>query len=65
MIKNKKVVPIEVKSSRVKPHTSMDEFCRKYSNVVGERYLLSKKDVSKDGMLQLKPLYMAQYLCSG
>ncbi len=65
MIKNKMVVPIEVKSSRVKPHTSMDEFCRKYSNVVGERYLLSKKDVSKDGMLQLKPLYMAQYLCSG
>lgn len=60
--KNRKIIPIEVKSSKVRPHKSMDEFCRKYSKDVGERYILSKKDVSKDGMLQLKPLYMVQYV---
>ena len=59
---NKKLVPIEVKSSKTSPHTSLDEFCRKYSEVVGDRYLLSGKDVSRDGMIQLKPLYMTRFV---
>ena len=60
--RNKKVIPIEVKSAKVKPHKSMDEFCIKYSAITGESYLLSGKDVSKDGMLQLKQLYMTPFV---
>lgn len=36
-----KVVPIEVKSASVKSHESMNQFCVKYSQYVGERYLIS------------------------
>ncbi len=57
-----KVIPIEVKSSSVKKHESMDEFVRKYSKCVGERYLVSQKDVSSDGMLKLRPIYMVPIL---
>ena len=57
-----KVIPIEVKSSSVKKHESMDEFVRKYSKCVGERYLVSQKDVSSDGMLKLRPIYMVPFL---
>ena len=59
---NKKVIPIEVKSSKTAPHKSMDEFCRKYSAIAGDKYLLSCKDVSQDGVLQLKPLYMTHFV---
>lgn len=57
-----KVIPIEVKSSCVKKHESIDEFVRKYSKYVGERYLVSQKDVSSDGMLKLRPIYMVPFL---
>ncbi len=57
-----KVIPIEVKSSSVKKHESIDEFVRKYSKYVGERYLVSQKDVSSDGMLKLRPIYMVPFL---
>lgn len=57
-----KVIPIEVKSSSVKKHESIDEFVRKYSKCVGERYLVSQKDVSSDGMLKLRPIYMLPFL---
>ena len=62
IISKNKIVPIEVKSSSVRNHKSIDEFEKKYSKYVGERYLLSQKDVSKEGTLQLKPIYMAEYL---
>lgn len=53
-----KIVPIEVKSSSVKNHKSIDSFEEKYSKYVGDRYLLSQKDVGKIGTLKLKPIYM-------
>ena len=53
-----KVIPIEVKSSAVKNHKSIDNFEVKYSKYVGERYLLSQKDVGKIGTLKWKPIYM-------
>ena len=46
-----KIVPIEVKSSSVKNHKSIDDFEKKYSQYVGERFLLSQKDVGKIGSL--------------
>ena len=57
-----KIIPIEVKSSATKKHVSMDEFCKKYSHEVGRRFLFSQKDFSKDGMLELKPIYAVPFL---
>lgn len=57
-----KIVPIEVKSSAVRNHQSIDEFADKYSMYVGERYLVSQKDVDSIGMLKLKPVYMVPYI---
>ena len=62
IISKNKVVPIEVKSSAVKNHESIDKFEEKYSGQVGERYLLSQKDVGKIGTLKLKPVYMTPFL---
>lgn len=54
-----KIVPIEVKSSEMKRHISIDVFTKKYSKVVSRRILFSQKDVGNDGMLELKPIYLA------
>lgn len=62
VVSKNKLVPIEVKSSAVRNHKSIDDFEIKYSKYVGERYLLSQKDVRKIGTLQLKPIYMIQFL---
>lgn len=57
-----KVCPIEVKSSGYKTHASLDEFCKKYSSRVGNRYLLYTKDLHKDGETLLVPVYMTPLL---
>ncbi len=62
---NNKIIPIEVKSSAVKNHKSIDAFEKKYSKYTGERYLLSQKDVTKDGTLKYKPIYMTLFLLKG
>ena len=57
-----KVVPIEVKSSSIRNHSSIDAFERKYSSCVGNRYLFSQKDLAKNGTLMLRPVYMIQFM---
>ena len=57
-----KICPIEVKSSGYKTHKSLDEFCKKYSNRIGERYLVYTKDLRKDGDTTLVPVYMTSRL---
>lgn len=57
-----KICPIEVKSSSHKAHASLDAFCEKYSNRIGNRYLIYTKDYQKDGATQLLPAYFAQFL---
>ena len=57
-----KIIPIEVKSSAVKNHKSIDAFEKKYSQYVGERYLLSQKDVGKEWTLKYLPIYMTMFL---
>lgn len=57
-----KIIPIEVKSSSIKNNKSIDAFELKYSKYVGERFLLSQKDVGKIGTLNLKPIYMILFL---
>lgn len=54
-----KIIPIEVKSSNINNHKSITEFSKKYSSYISRRILFSQKDLSKDGMLELKPIYLA------
>ena len=53
-----KVVPIEVKSSSIRNHESITQFALKYSQFVGRQYLISPKDVSNEGTLINKPIYL-------
>lgn len=57
--KNKKIFPIEVKSSSYKKHSSLDKFNNKFNNRIKESYIFYQKDVMvKDGVIHL-PIYMA------
>jgi len=58
----KKIVPIEVKSSNYQRHSSLDKFRKKFSDKLGNSYILYTKDLMiKDGIIHL-PLYMAMFL---
>ena len=57
-----KICPIEVKSSGYKSHTSLDEFCKKFSDRISSRYLIYTKDLKKDGEVMLVPVYMTPFL---
>ena len=57
-----KICPIEVKSSGYRTHTSLDAFCKKFSNRIGQRYLIYTKDLQKDGEALLIPAVMTQFL---
>ncbi len=46
-------------SSDTGKHTSIDVFSKKYSKVISRRILFSQKDIGNDGMLELKPIYLA------
>lgn len=57
-----KLCPIEVKSSGYKTHKSLDEFCKKFSSRIGERYLIYAKDLVKEGVTTCLPVYMTMFL---
>ena len=60
--KGTKIRPIEVKSSGYKTHKSLDEFCRKYSGNVSDRYLLYTKDLRRDKQTLLLPVMLTMFL---
>lgn len=60
--KGTKVRPVEVKSSGYKTHRSLDEFCRKYSGNVGDRYLIYTKDLRRDGQTLLIPVMLTMFI---
>lgn len=57
-----KIWPIEVKSSSHKKHASLDEFCKKFSARIGERFLLYNKDLSHDEQVRMIPIPMAMFI---
>lgn len=57
-----KLCPLEVKSSGYQAHKSLDEFCKKYSQHIGNRYLVYTKDFRKDQETILLPVFMAMFL---
>ena len=57
--------PVEVKSGRYRPHTSLDKFTRKFKGRIGQPVILYTKDIMEaDGILHL-PMYMAGLLGEG
>ena len=60
--KGSKLCPLEVKSSGYNTHASLDEFCRKFSGRISNRYLVYTKDLRKDGETMMIPVYMAGLL---
>ena len=54
---NQKVIPVEVKSSRIRPHDSLDEIGKKYSKRIGRKWLLSQRDVGQVDDIELWPVY--------
>lgn len=52
-----KVVPFEVKSNKLTPHASLDQFAKRYSKYTYGKYLISTKDyLKKEGSINL-PIY--------
>ena len=60
--KDRKIVPIEVKSSNYRYHTSLDKFTVKFNQYLGEKYIIYTNDLMiKDGIIHI-PVYMTIFL---
>lgn len=57
-----KISPIEVKSSSVRVHKSLDEFGRKFSAYIGSKYIISTKPYRKEAGITFLPVYMTPFL---
>ena len=57
-----KIWPLEVKSSGYKTHASLDAFCEKFSQRVGERFLIYTKDLRREGTTTLLPVVMTMMI---
>lgn len=57
-----KICPIEVKSSGYKSHTSLDEFCKKFSSRILSKYIVYTKDLAKVTDVLYLPVYMTLML---
>ncbi len=58
-----KVSAIEVKSSGTGRHESLTEFSKKYSKNLKESFILSQKDIGKEGVIKYVPVYLTSFLC--
>ena len=62
LVKNKKVCPIEVKSSGYATHKSFDYFKEKYPIKLQERYIIYTKDLKFEDGITYIPAYMTGLL---
>ena len=62
LARKNKICPIEVKSSGYRTHASLDKFSEKYSDRIGEKYLVYTKDMQKDKDVIMLPVYMVPFL---
>lgn len=58
-VKNKKICPIEVKSSGYSSHKSFDYFIEKYPIKIQDRYIIYTKDLKFENGITYLPVYMA------
>jgi len=59
VVKNRKICPIEVKSSNYKRHKSFDNFIEKYPIKVEDKYIIYAKDLRFEEGITYIPFYMA------
>ena len=57
-----KLWPLEVKSAGYNTHMSLDEFCKKFSGRISNRFLVYTKDLRKDHDTIMIPIYMVGLL---
>ncbi len=57
-----KISPIEVKSSGYRTHTSLDAFCKKYSDRIQNKYIIYTKDLKREDGITYLPVYMTIFL---
>ena len=54
----RRISVIEVKSSRVNPHRSLDRFIRKYKDRIDRKYIICTQNLSEKGGIIMVPIYM-------
>jgi len=57
-----KITPIEVKSSGYKSHKSLDEFSKKFSERILNKYIIYTKDYKREDGIDYIPIYMTMFL---
>ena len=62
LARKNKICPVEVKSSGYRTHASLDMFSEKYSDRIGEKYLIYTKDMQKDRDVLMLPAYYVPFL---
>lgn len=62
LVKNRRLCPLEVKSSSYKNHKSFDYFIKKYQLKVNERYIIYTKDLRVENGITYLPVYMTMFL---
>lgn len=60
--KDKKICPIEVKSSRYNSHSSVDKFKQKFKSRIGQTYIIYTKDFKRSDNIIYLPIYMTMFL---
>ena len=60
--RGRKISPLEVKSSALDRHASLDWFAEKYRERLGERYIVCTKDYEEKAGVILLPVYMVPFL---
>lgn len=60
--KGNKVCPLEVKSSGYATHSSIDNFCDKFSSRISDKYLVYTKDFRKNKGVICLPVFMVPFL---
>ena len=56
--RNRRISPIEVKSSDYRTHHSLDKFKAKFGKKIGESFIVYTKDYARDGETTCIPVYM-------
>lgn len=60
--REKKICPIEVKSSNHKAHSSIDKFKTKFNKKIGQSYIIYTKDLEQEDDILCLPIYMTMFL---
>ena len=56
------IVPMEVKSGRSTPHSSLDKLMDKYGGRIGRAFVIHSKDFRTDGGVSYVPIYLMPFI---